>query len=93
MYKGQDPATAGLGGGAGGACAVGEPLDPVKPQAVVNQGTPQQSKAGPQGTGQGRSPQVLLGLALFHQITETVKVGLKLSDNNATHDGWFHQRR
>jgi len=76
-----------------GACAVGEPTDPGKPQAVVNQGTPQKSKARPKGTKQGRSPQVLLRLALFHQITETVKVGLQLSDNNATHNGWFHQGR
>jgi len=72
---------------------VEEPTDPVKPQAVVNQGTPQKSTARRQETGQGRGVRVLLGLALFHQITETVKVGLQLSDNNATHDGWFHQGR
>jgi len=76
-----------------GACAVGEPTDPGKPQAVVNQGTPHKRRARPKGTRQGLGLRVLLGLALFHQITETVKVGLQLSDNNATHDGWFHQGR
>jgi len=80
----------GLSGGGGGATEVGEPPDPGQPQEVVNQGRLQRRTAPRIGTRQGRSAQVVLRLALFHQIAETVKVGLQFSYNNATHNGRFH---
>jgi hypothetical protein len=79
------------GGGAGGATTVGEPPVPGKPQAVVSQGKAQRSTTRLRGTRQGRSAQVALRLALFHQVAETVKVGLQLAHNNATHNGRFHE--
>jgi hypothetical protein len=80
----------GRSGGGGGATEVGEPPNPCQPQEVVNQGRLQRSTARRKGTKQGRSAQVVLRLALFHQIAETVKVGLQFAYNNATHNGRFH---
>jgi len=77
-------------GGVGGVRALDEPPEPGQPQAVVNQGRLQSSPSLRMGTTQGRSAQVALRLALFHQIAKTVKVGLQFSHNNATHNGRFH---
>ena len=87
---GADLSSPGRCGGVGGDSSVDEPCDPGQPQEVVNQGRLQRSPTLMRGTTQGRSAQVALRLALFHQIAETVKVGLQFAHNNATHDGRFH---
>jgi len=77
-------------GGVGGARTLDEPPEPGQPQEVVNQGRLQRSPSLLMGTTEGRSEQVALRLALFHQIAKTVKVGLQFAYNNATHIGRFH---